>query len=54
MQVFKCDRCGRIVHPDNKYDLVAYSHNFEKALDYDLCENCYQTIKEVLEDGEIK
>ena len=57
MQVFKCDRCGNINHKDERpyasirLELTQDIYCEEK---FDLCEQCYTTIKEVLEDGEIK
>lgn len=67
MQVYKCTRCGAdgkhhemfhlsIVNfpldiSPYTYGTIPPMNRFEQAL---LCEQCYQTIKEVLEDGEIK
>lgn len=53
MKIYKCDRCGKYMGEE----LVAgvmLNLDDEYTHIYDLCENCYQTIKEVLEDGEIK
>lgn len=54
MTPFKCERCGKDI--GNRYDCfyLGVSHQFERIEDYRLCENCYQTIKEVLENGEVK
>ena len=56
MLVFKCDRCGTITEDFDAYARVEiYSSPMElDGETYCLCEQCYQTIKEVLEDGEIK
>lgn len=66
MQVYKCDRCGKIMekleaevnlvlltHPDDSC-LTSFDRVLRDPIYMELCENCYQTIKEVLEDGEIK
>ena len=61
--VYKCDRCGKIM-PKLEADCtlrfcvesfsdLAYEQSFVH-LNFDLCEQCCTTIKEVLEDGEIK
>lgn len=63
MKIYKCDRCGKVMDymeaqinlglsVDRLCDL-GYERYYEST-QKDLCENCYQTIKEVLEDGEIK
>ena len=56
MKVFKCDRC-LTCYPDEITPFVRLKieSDFHGIYDdFELCENCYQTIKEVLEDGEIK
>ena len=70
MQVYKCDRCGKEMprrEAEISLALITYpeatirglisgfsDHASYDRITNDLCENCYQTIKEVLEDGEIK
>lgn len=52
MQVYKCDRCGHIMEEiEAVIDLYLDHHKTHDSLQ--LCEQCYTTIKEVLEDGEI-
>ena len=53
MLVFKCDRCGTITGEWDAYARVEILMP-DNDMHFDLCEQCYQTIKEVLEDGEIK
>lgn len=57
MKVCKCDRCGEPVEHENRAILtmgIANEKGFYEHFTSMLCEQCYQTIKEVLEDGEIK
>ena len=54
MLVYKCDRCGKLVEREDNYRVSIENCFFEDYIDYDLCEQCYTTIKEVLQDGEIK
>ena len=55
MLVFKCDRCGAVdtnsPHAYGKVTLSSVPQDYQEVY---LCEQCYTTIKEVLEDGEIK
>ena len=53
MTYFKCDRCGGVeenVSPFMVVDIRAGGVIMER---WELCEQCYATIKEVLQDGEI-
>ena len=54
MKPAKCDRCG--IHTPKQTDrfFLKIRYGNELIHIYRVCENCYQTIKEVLEDGEIK
>ena len=53
MICFKCDRCGVIEenHVISFATLVIYTDCEDR---YQLCEQCYTTIMEVLKDGDIK
>ena len=52
----ECDRCGKSLLWEERFacNLLSPAFNCNPIESYYLCENCYQTIKEVLEDGEIK
>lgn len=56
MLVFKCDRCETVNPESPKHygHIVLETQGRDEVLDMFLCEQCYTTIKEVLEDGEIK
>ena len=62
MKVYKCDRCGKELAEADTFrsadiDKLVYFVTCEgvrEHIHYELCEQCYTTIKEVLEDGEIK
>lgn len=53
MKAVMCDRCGKNCGPFREAGIQLVFDGIETH-NADLCENCYQTIKEVLEDGEIK
>ena len=53
MKVYLCDRCGKLINGEPPHNLLVYFERIELN-NVELCEQCYQTIKEVLEDGEIK
>ena len=53
MLVFKCDRCGTITEDWDAFARIELYVGGEVD-NICICEQCYQTIKEVLEDGEIK
>ena len=48
-----CDRCGGKIE-DYRPFTITIQQGWEYLHTSSLCEQCYQTIKEVLEDGEIK
>ena len=58
MVVFKCDRCGKEL--PNGYEgyttlqMCDPDTGEAKLIEKYICEQCYTTIKEVLQDGEIK
>ena len=54
MELFKCDRCDNFVDFENDVYVIEIFSPLQDLGCYHLCENCYQTIKEVLEDGEIE
>ena len=57
MLCFKCDRCGKIDlesrEPFAVVNIILDYHEDDSGY-YELCEQCYTTIMEVLQDGEIK
>ena len=54
MLTFTCERCGTEIENENLWFRCKLDSMTENLATVNLCENCYQTIKEVLEDGEIK
>ena len=53
MPYFNCDRCG--CSEDFEFRVrVKIDTDTENLYTMFLCDNCFQTIKEVLEDGQIK
>lgn len=52
MRAYTCDRCGKLL--DRREAQLKLILDKVQTHNVDLCENCYQTIKEVLENGEVK
>lgn len=49
-----CERCGKEIETIHDAFYIQLIHRGLKLDISRLCEQCYQTIKEVLEDGQIK
>lgn len=55
MKVTVCDRCGQTIENRDAYVAeIAPAISVLNPERYDLCEQCFTTIREVLQDGEVK